>query len=113
MIEARLGPASTPHPRRPMTGRERREKCLPRPGSNVFRVEGQDQRRTSMKTRGPRGDFGGGAAGQRIGLLGLAAQIALGASAVAQPAAAARPQTPLMDRQKEIALALSACPQSA
>jgi len=50
----------------------------------------------------------------RICLLGLTAQIALGASVAAQstqPAGSQQPQ--LMDRQKEIALALSACPSSA
>jgi hypothetical protein len=47
----------------------------------------------------------------RICLLGLAVQILLSAGAVAQsPQASTNPQTPLMDRQKEIALALSACP---
>jgi hypothetical protein len=49
----------------------------------------------------------------RIGLLGLAAQIAANASAVAQspqPAGAQGP--PLMDRRTEIALALIACPPS-
>jgi hypothetical protein len=44
----------------------------------------------------------------RAGLFGLAVQAALGASAAAQPAPASTP--PLMDRQREIALALSACP---
>jgi hypothetical protein len=42
----------------------------------------------------------------RIWLLGLAAQIAISASAAAQsPQAAGSPQPPLMDRQKEVALA--------
>jgi len=51
-----------------------------------------------------------GAAG-RICLLGLVVQILLSACAVAQsPQASTNQQTPLMDRQKEIALALSACP---
>jgi hypothetical protein len=46
-----------------------------------------------------------------ICLLGLAVHILLSACAVAQsPQASTNPQTPLMDRQKEIALALSACP---
>src|SRR5262245_21473545 len=44
----------------------------------------------------------------RAALLGLAAQAATGASAAAQPAPDGTP--PLMDRQREIALALSACP---
>src|SRR5215467_7404300 len=49
----------------------------------------------------------------RICLLGLAAQVAVSASAAAQSARAAGSQLPaLMDRQKEIALALSACPPS-
>jgi hypothetical protein len=42
--------------------------------------------------------------------LGLAAQIAIGAAAAAQPAATAGQQPPLMERQREVALALSACP---
>ena len=47
----------------------------------------------------------------RICLLGLAAQVAVSASAAAQSARAAGSQPPpLMDRQKEIALALSSCP---
>jgi hypothetical protein len=46
-------------------------------------------------------------------LLGLAAQIAVSASAAAQSTQAAESQQPpLMDRQREIALALSACPPS-
>src|SRR5712664_2550853 len=48
----------------------------------------------------------------RICLLGLAAQIAVSAPAAAQSTQAAGSQPPLMDRQKEIALALSACPPS-
>ena len=45
--------------------------------------------------------------------LGLAAQIAVGASAAAQSTQAAGSQLPaLMDQQKESALALSACPPS-
>ena len=48
---------------------------------------------------------------RHIFLLGLAAQIALSALASAQSAeASGRQQPTLMDRQKEIALALSACP---
>src|SRR6266851_4683078 len=47
-----------------------------------------------------------------ICLLGLAAQLAVSASAAAQSTQAAEGQPPLMDRQKEIALALSACPPS-
>src|SRR5258708_4113667 len=48
-----------------------------------------------------------------ICLLGLAAQIALSASAAAQSTqAAASQKPPLMNREKEIALALSACPPS-
>jgi len=48
-----------------------------------------------------------------ICLFGLAVQIALGAFAVAQsPQASTNQQTPLMDREKEIALALSSCPPS-
>jgi hypothetical protein len=47
-------------------------------------------------------------------LLGLAAQIAVSASVAAQSTQAVASQTPqLMDREKEIALALSACPASA
>jgi hypothetical protein len=57
------------------------------------------------------GALGGTAA--RICLLGLAVQIALGACAVGQsPQASTIQQTPLMDRQNEIALALSSCPPS-
>jgi hypothetical protein len=49
----------------------------------------------------------------RICLLGLAAQIAVSASAAAQSTqATASQQPPLMNREKEIALALSACPPS-
>ena len=49
----------------------------------------------------------------RMCLLGLAGQVAMGTSAAAQSTQAATSQTPpLMDRQKEIALALSACPES-
>ena len=48
----------------------------------------------------------------RICLLGLAAQIAVSWSGAAQSTQAAGSQPPLMDRQKEIALALSACPPS-
>ncbi len=49
----------------------------------------------------------------RICLLGLFVQIAVSASAAAQSTQAAGSQQPLlMDRQKEIALALSACPPS-
>ena len=48
---------------------------------------------------------------RRIFLLGLAAQMALSALASAQSAQASGSQQPaLMDRQREIALALSACP---
>jgi len=47
-----------------------------------------------------------------ICLLGLAVQIAVSASAAAQSTPAAEGQPPLMDRHKEIALALSACPPS-
>jgi hypothetical protein len=48
-----------------------------------------------------------------ICLLGLAALVAVSASAAAQSTQAAGSQLPpLMDRQKEIALALSACPPS-
>ena len=48
----------------------------------------------------------------RICLLGLAAQIAVSAVAAAQSTRVAGNQQPaLMDRQEEIALALSACPQ--
>lgn len=50
---------------------------------------------------------------KRLCLLGLVAQTAMGASAAGQSTQAAASQTPpLMDRQKEIALALSACPES-
>jgi hypothetical protein len=46
-----------------------------------------------------------------ICILGFAAQLAVGASALAQSAQAAGSQVPeLMDRQREITLALSACP---
>ena len=45
-------------------------------------------------------------------LLGLAAQMLMIMSAAAQSQPAASQQSPLMDRQKEIALALSACPPS-
>ena len=50
----------------------------------------------------------------RIGLLGLAIQLAVVASAAAQSPQASRGQEPrpLMERQKEIDLALSACPPS-
>ena len=49
----------------------------------------------------------------RIWMLGLAAQIIISASAAAQsPQAAGSQEPPLMDRQKEITLALSACPPS-
>ena len=47
-----------------------------------------------------------------ICLLGLTALVAVSASAAAQSTPAAEGQPPLMDRQKEIALALSACPPS-
>jgi hypothetical protein len=48
-----------------------------------------------------------------IGLLGLAAQVAVSASAAAQSTQTAESQPPpLIDRHKEIALALSACPPS-
>ena len=48
---------------------------------------------------------------RHIFLLGLAAQMALSALASAQSAQASASQQPaLMDRQREIALALSACP---
>jgi len=54
-----------------------------------------------------------GGAAVRVCLLGLVFQMALGSCAVAQsPQASTNQQTPLMDRQKEIALALSACPPS-
>lgn len=54
-----------------------------------------------------------GRAAACIGLFGLAVQILLSACAVAQsPQALNNQQTPLMDRQKEIALALSSCPPS-
>jgi hypothetical protein len=94
-----------------------KEKC-PVPGdSNVLGVEEQNQG----------GAFGGPLAGSerflregevsmsliRACLLGLAAQIAVSVSAMAQSSQTAGSQTPpLMDRQKEIALALSACPSS-
>jgi hypothetical protein len=47
---------------------------------------------------------------RRICSLGLAAQLAVSASAAAQSTPAVGRQPPLMDRQKEIALAVSACP---
>lgn len=54
-----------------------------------------------------------GRAAACICLFGLAVQIVLSACAVAQsPQALSNQQTPLMDRQKEIALALSSCPPS-
>src|SRR5215475_10414525 len=56
--------------------------------------------------------FGEGIALIRIYLLGLAALFAGSASVTAQSTQAAGSQPPLMDRQKEIALALSACPPS-
>jgi hypothetical protein len=46
----------------------------------------------------------------RICWLGLAAQLAVSAPAAAQSPQAAGQQPPLMDRETEIALALSACP---
>ena len=65
-----------------------------------------------MKNR-TTGHVGKGVVVISICLLGLAAQIAVSASAVAQSTqAAGSQQLPLMDRQKEIALALSACPPS-
>ena len=65
-----------------------------------------------MKNR-TTGHVGKGVVVISICLLGLAAQIAVSASAVAQSTqAAGSQQPPLMDRQKEIALALSACPPS-
>jgi hypothetical protein len=56
--------------------------------------------------------FGEGIAAMRIYLLGLAALFAGCGSVAAQSTQAAGNQPPLMDRQKEIALALSACPPS-
>src|SRR3974390_3155745 len=54
-----------------------------------------------------------GGAAACISLLVLVAQMALSACAVAQSSqASTNQQTPLMDREKEIALALSACPPS-
>ena len=55
---------------------------------------------------------GNGVVWIRIFLLGLAAGLALSGLAAAQPAppAGGAQQTPLMDRQREVALALSACP---
>ncbi len=48
---------------------------------------------------------------KRMCLLWLAAQIAVGVSAAAQPTqAGGGQQPPLMDREREVALALSACP---
>ena len=49
---------------------------------------------------------------RRLFLLGLAAQIAVGGSLAAQTAGPLANRPPLMDRQKEITLALSACPTS-
>jgi len=50
-------------------------------------------------------------AAARIGLIGLAIEIAMGVCAVAQsPQASSNQQVPLMDQQKEIALALGSCP---
>ena len=48
----------------------------------------------------------------RIFLLGLAVGLALSTVAAAQPAPNANGQTPLMDREKEVSLALSACPDA-
>src|SRR5215468_4903334 len=48
----------------------------------------------------------------RARLVGLVAQIAVTAFAAAQSTQAGVQQIPLMDRQKEISLALSACPLS-
>jgi hypothetical protein len=48
----------------------------------------------------------------RVCLLGLAVDVAVSASAAAQPAQNASAQKPpLMDRDKEAVLALSACPR--
>jgi len=49
----------------------------------------------------------------QVGLLGLSAQIAVGTAAMAQSNPTTSSQLPrLMDRQEEIAMALSACPSS-
>src|SRR6516162_2014526 len=85
-----------------------RKKCPLPCCSNVFRAERgvkggimKEERKMAHVARGG------------ICLFGLAVQIALGAFAVAQsPQASTNQQTPLMDREKEIALALSSCPPS-
>lgn len=59
------------------------------------------------------GHLGKGVAVVRICLLGLATQVAMNAVVVAQSTQAAGSELPqLMEREKEIALALSACPKS-
>ena len=58
-----------------------------------------------------KGYVGKGVGVIHVCLLALAAQSAVG-TALAQSTQTAGSQPPLMDRQKEIALALSACPQS-
>jgi len=63
-----------------------------------------------MQTK-PMSHFGKRAATLRFWLLGLACQIAVSGSIAAQSTPMAG-QPPLMDRQNEIALALSACPSS-
>src|SRR5262249_21047571 len=89
------------------SGREtREEKCPLRRLSNVFIADGRRPGRNSMKSREKRLLV---AAGTRFGLPGLALILA-SALAGAQEVPPASQQTPLMDRQKEIALALSACP---
>ena len=56
--------------------------------------------------------FGKGMKVLQFFLFGLTAQIAVSAPALAQSTQASASQPPLMDRQKESALALSACPAS-
>jgi hypothetical protein len=76
--------------------------------SNVLEAKGKVQEEISMKNKtreqAKRTRQG------LISLLATGAQIALAASVAAQSASSVVQQTPLMDRQKEIALALSACP---
>jgi anti-anti-sigma factor len=78
----------------------------------VFVQERNTRRRTSMKTSAL-GPIREGIAAAIVCLLGLA-QIALTPDATAQSnqAMSSRQTPPLMDRQKEVALALSACPPS-
>jgi len=60
----------------------------------------------------PMNHFASRAAAMRLFLFGLALQIAVSVSLAAQSTGPAATRPPLMDPQKEIALALSACPTS-